>query len=149
MEMLVFIYYCEGLEALEDEERIKCLSTAVTSSNTSEILSRVEEDPHITVHELAMSVGVSTGVVHSILIDEQKVSKFVRGAQIIIPKGKTITGELRPKFGPRDMRLLHDNARPHKTKLVESELDSMRVVELDHPPYSPDLTLCNFWLFTS
>ena len=31
--------------------------------------------------------------------------------------------------------------------LVKSELDRMRVVELDHPPYSPDLAPCDFWLF--
>ena len=243
----------EGRESLEDEERIGRPRTAVTSSNTSEIRWRVEEDPHITVEELAMGVGISTGAVHSILVDELKVSKIcsrwiphsltkdqkarrvtcarkmlseykdsdprrlaeivtgdetwirydeplskernkvwvVKGeapplnprpdfrdqkvlysiffdahgpvAQIIVPKGKTITGdfyvnnclsevekhywERRPKSGLRGMRLLHDNARPHKAKLVKSELDRMRVVELDHPPYSPDLAPCDFWLF--
>ena len=37
------------------------------------------------------------------------------------------------------MRLLYDNARPHKTKLVKSELDKMRADEQDDPPYSPHL----------
>ena len=41
----------------------------------------------------------------------------------------------------------HDNARPHKTKLVKSVLESMKVTELEHPPYSPDLAPCDFWLF--
>ena len=84
-------------------------------------------------------------------------------AQIIIPKGSTITGdfdvnsclsevekhywERRPKSGTRGLRLLHDNARPHKTKLVKEELDRMRVIELDHPAYSPDLAPCDFWFF--
>ena len=79
-------------------------------------------------------------------------------AQIIVPKGKTITGdfyvnsclsevekhywERRPKSGLRGMRLLHDNARPHKAKLVKSELDRMRVVELDHPPTRFFLAFC-------
>ena len=53
----------------------------------------------------------------------------------------------RPKTGTRGLRLLHDNARPHKTKLVREKLESMRVVELDHPPYSPDLAPYEFWLF--
>ncbi|KAI6651395.1 Transposase [Oopsacas minuta] len=55
--------------------------------------------------------------------------------------------ERRPKSGPQGMRLLDNNARRHKTKLVNSELDRIRVVELDHPPYSPDLAPCDFWLF--
>ena len=37
----------EGRESLEDEERIGRPRSAVTSSNTSEIRWRVEEDPHI------------------------------------------------------------------------------------------------------
>ncbi|KAI6647450.1 Transposase [Oopsacas minuta] len=49
----------EGRESLEDKERIG-----------------LEEDPHITVEELAVSVGISTGAVHSILIDELKATKF-------------------------------------------------------------------------
>ena len=53
----------------------------------------------------------------------------------------------RARTGTRGLRLLHDNARPHKTKLVREKLDRMRVVELDHPPYSPDLAPCDFWLF--
>ena len=47
----------EGRESLEDEERIGRSRTVVTNSNTSEIRWRVEEDPHITVEELAMGVG--------------------------------------------------------------------------------------------
>ena len=83
--------------------------------------------------------------------------------QICVPKNTTITGSFylneclsevekfyhnrRPRTGTRGLRLLHDNARPHKTKLVREKLESMRVVELDHPPYSPDLAPCDFWLF--
>ncbi|KAI6649945.1 Transposase [Oopsacas minuta] len=41
---------------MEDEERIGRPRSAVISSNTSEIRWRVEEDPHIAVEELAMSI---------------------------------------------------------------------------------------------
>ncbi|KAI6651431.1 Transposase [Oopsacas minuta] len=66
----------EGRESLENEERIGRPISAVTSSNTSEIRWRVEEDPHFTAEELAMSVGISTGAVHSILIDGLRVTKI-------------------------------------------------------------------------
>ena len=84
-------------------------------------------------------------------------------AQIIVPKGRTINRdfyannclsevekhywEQKPKSGPRGLKLLHDNAKPHKTKLVKSVLEKMRVVELEHPAYSTDLAPCDFWLF--
>ena len=79
------------------------------------------------------------------------------------PKGRTVTGnfyatvilpaikkhylERRPGCGLRGIKLLHDNARPHKSKQVKDKLESMRLVELYHPPYSPDLAPCDFWLF--
>ena len=257
----------EGQESIDDDYRNGRPKSAVTSGNTLEIGWMVEEDPHITVDELAMHVGISTGAAHAILIDElnvtkvcsrwiphsltkaqkdrrvmcarkllseyqdadpRRLSEIITGdetwirynepqskeinkvwvlkgerppvnqlsrfhlqksrfhlqnpdfrdqkvlysiffdahgpvAQIIIPKGSTITGdfyvnsclsevekhewERRPKSGTRGLRLLHDNARPHKTKLVKEELDRMRVIELDHPAYSPDLAPCDFWLF--
>ncbi|KAI6658791.1 Transposase [Oopsacas minuta] len=60
---------------------------------------------------------------------------------------KNSTKNRRPRTGTRGLRILHDNDRPHKTKLVREKLEAMKIVELDHPPYSPDLAPCDFWLF--
>ena len=49
------------------------------------------------------------------------------------------------RTGTRGLRLLIENPRPQK--LVREKLDSMRVVELDHPLYSPDLAPDDLWLF--
>ena len=70
--------------------------------------------------------------------------------QICVPKNTTITGSFymseclsevekfyhnrRRRTGTRGLRLLYDNARPHKTKLVREKLESLRVVEQDPPP---------------
>ena len=88
-----------------------------------------------------------------------------RVAQILVPKGRTVTDNFytnncpfevehqltrrRPKTGPKGLRLLHDNARPHKTKQVLDKIASMGMVELEHPPYSPDLAPCDFYLFST
>ena len=80
-----------------------------------------------------------------------------------VPKGQSITGNYyatqvltevnnfylkrRPKCGAKGIRLLHDNARPHKTKLVKEKINDVGMIELEHPPYSPDLSPCDFWLF--
>ena len=84
-------------------------------------------------------------------------------AQILVPKGKTVTSNFytnnclldvehnltrrKPKTGAKDLRLLHANACPHKTNQVQEKIASMGMVELEHPPYSPDLAPCDFCLF--
>ncbi len=45
------------------------------------------------------------------------------------------------------MKIHHDNARPHVAKTVISYLDGAGLKRIRHPPYSPDLTPCDFWLF--
>ena len=45
------------------------------------------------------------------------------------------------------VHLLHDNASSHKCKVVKSFLASENVKVLNYPPYSPDLSSCDFFLF--
>ena len=45
------------------------------------------------------------------------------------------------------VHLLHDNASSHKCEAVKSFLASEKVKVLNHPPYSPDLSPCDFFLF--
>ena len=84
-------------------------------------------------------------------------------AQIPTPNGKTVTGKFyrdtvlkqvkkkyqkkRPATGLRGIHLIHDNASAHKSQLVQDFLDKEKVVQLPHPPYSPDLSPCDFFLF--
>ena len=42
---------------------------------------------------------------------------------------------------------LHDNASSHKCEVVKSFLASEKVKVLNHPPYSPDLSTCDYFLF--
>ena len=39
--------------------------------------------------------------------------------------------------------MLHDNASSHKAAIVREYLKQEKVVELPHPPYSPDLAPCD------
>jgi histone-lysine N-methyltransferase SETMAR len=43
--------------------------------------------------------------------------------------------------------LLHDNAPAHRSVLVQEELAKQQVTILPHPPYSLDLTPCDFFFF--
>ena len=243
----------EGREDIEDEAR----SGRPKSASTSGIIAIVEElindDPHLSVIEIAETVDISTGAVHHILHDvlnlrkvsarwipklltkdqkKQRVScakklikkyedcdtrrlyEIVTGdetwikfseperkerskawlpknsipltkprpdfreekvlysiffdaygpvAQIPVPKGGKINGDFysskclrevedfyktrRPSTGARGIKLLHDNARPHVSKLTRQTIDEIGFEVLEHPPYSPDLSPCDFWLF--
>jgi hypothetical protein len=41
----------------------------------------------------------------------------------------------------------HDNAQAHASLIVQQFLASMNMTVIPHPPYLPDLTLCDFFLF--
>lgn len=47
----------------------------------------------------------------------------------------------------REVILLQDNARPHTAALTREKLEQLGWETLEHPPYSPDLSPCDFHLF--
>ena len=84
--------------------------------------------------------------------------------QVPCPFGHTVTGRFyknsvlkkvkkelynkkRQSKGRSGVHLLHDNASSHKCEVVKSFLASEKVKVLNHPPYSPDLSPCDFFLF--
>lgn len=83
--------------------------------------------------------------------------------QVATPSGRSITGTFyknnvlkkvknyylkrRPKTGIRHICLIHDNAPAHKSKIVQDYLLQETINQLPHPPYSPDLSPCDFFLF--
>ncbi|GFV81929.1 histone-lysine N-methyltransferase SETMAR [Trichonephila clavipes] len=42
--------------------------------------------------------------------------------------------------------LLYDNARTHSVKVTQNHVATLSWDHLHHPPYSPNLTPCNFYL---
>lgn len=55
--------------------------------------------------------------------------------------------EQRPNSGVKGIKLLHDNAKPHVALEVKNFLKDEGLAVMPHPPYSPDLSPCDFWLF--
>ena len=64
----------------------------------------------------------------------------------VIPKLVSAITEKKPKVGTRRSFLLQD-VRLHKAAGTRECLASHGFTVLDHPPYSPDLAPCDFWLF--
>lgn len=83
--------------------------------------------------------------------------------QVAVPKGRSVNAffyknrvlkkvkkyfeKRRPKTGFKGVHLQHDNAPCHKAKLVTDFLSQEKVKTVPHPPYSPDLAPCDFFLF--
>ena len=65
----------------------------------------------------------------------------------VLKKVKEFYNKKRPSKGWSGVHLLHDNAYSHKCEVVKSFLASEKVKVLNHPPYSPDLSPCDFFLF--
>ena len=51
-----------------------------------------------------------------------------------------------PICGVQSIKLYYDNEQSHVHKGVSNYLESKGITIIEHPAYSPDLTLCDFWL---
>ena len=82
---------------------------------------------------------------------------------VFVPEGQTVTRifylsalehlwkricPVRPEYStPGSWFLLHDNALVHQAVAVEEFLARKQVCVLHHPPYSPALSPCDYFLF--
>ena len=62
-----------------------------------------------------------------------------------LQKLATAIGEKRPRR--TTVHLLHDNARPHVSKVTQAKLEELGWDTVPHPPYSPDLAPSDYHLF--
>jgi histone-lysine N-methyltransferase SETMAR len=53
----------------------------------------------------------------------------------------------RPELWPNDWILHQDNAPAYKALSVKQFLAQKSITDMEHPPYSPDLALNDFWVF--
>ena len=60
---------------------------------------------------------------------------------------KELYNKKRPSKGWSGVHLLHDNASSHKCEVVKLFLASEELKNLNDPPYLPDLSPCDFFLF--
>ncbi|CAM4989461.1 unnamed protein product, partial [Rotaria socialis] len=52
----------------------------------------------------------------------------------------------RKSNGTKGIKLLHDNASPHRHSDIINYLTEEGINIIPHPPYSPDLALYDYWL---
>ncbi|KAI6656990.1 hypothetical protein LOD99_16291 [Oopsacas minuta] len=116
----------------------------------------VEEDaPPPTKVRRARSVGKqmwaiffrSSGFVEAVALEDRKTVTADWYTTVCLPKVITAIESQREKTGIRGILLHHDNASSHTAIRTREFLDNSGLKTLPHPPYSPDLAPCDFWLF--
>ncbi len=89
----------------------------------------------------------STGLVKSVKLGPRETVTANWYKDICLPQVFEIITNERPATGLRGLILHHDNARPHTAAITREYLEELNVKTMPHPPYSPDLAPCDFWLF--
>ena len=64
-----------------------------------------------------------------------------------LPQALEAVARRRPRTGTRGTLLHHDNAPAHRSRIVMQFLAREHIQEVGHPPYSPDLAPCHFFVF--
>jgi histone-lysine N-methyltransferase SETMAR len=65
----------------------------------------------------------------------------------VLTKLRKCVRRKRPGLWPDKWIIQHDNAPAHDALRVREFLAKYSITKRDHPPYSPDLAPCDFWLF--
>jgi hypothetical protein len=65
----------------------------------------------------------------------------------ILARLREVVSRRRPELWPDVCILHHGNTLAHDALVVREVLAKKSIIKLDHPPYSPDLSPCDFWLF--
>jgi len=105
------------------------------------------EIPNAPHQEHVDNVLDSQGVVHKEFVQERKTinAEFYKGVMDHLLK--RIQRVRPPAFCCRDFFLLYENAPAHKVASVCQFLTPKNVTTLYHPPYSPDLSPPDYFIF--
>ena len=68
-------------------------------------------------------------------------------SQIYCKQLDSVAQKLKGKY--KKVYFLHDNARPHISRMARKKIQDLKWINLPHPPYSPDLAPTDYHLFLS
>ena len=108
----------EGRESLRDDERCGRSREVRTSEMIGQINDFMNRDRRVSIETLSADMHAKT---------------FRRKRPELFESGQ--------------WHFHQDNAPVHKSILVTDYLTQMGIKTVPHPPYSPDLAPCDFWLF--
>ncbi|KAI6647818.1 Histone-lysine N-methyltransferase SETMAR-like [Oopsacas minuta] len=89
----------------------------------------------------------SSGFIEAVALEDRKTITADWHTTVCLPKVITAIESQIEKTGIRGILLHHDNASSHTVIRTREFLENSGLKTLPHPPYSPDLAPCDFWLF--
>jgi len=113
--------FIESREDVNDDTRLGRPSTSTTDENVEAVKKIVLENHRITIREVVEDVDISVGSCHAIFSDVLGMKRVA------------------PKFVPK---LLHFDQKNRRDLLAKTT-----TIIMPQPPYSPDLTPRDFFLF--
>lgn len=88
-----------------------------------------------------------TGHVATVRLENQCTVTAAWYTGVCLPQVIASLSSQRPKTGVRGLFLHQDNASAHTAKQTQDFLRAQGLQQLQNPPYSPDLSPCDFFLF--
>ena len=107
----------EGTESVRDDVRCGRSKEVRTPELIGQIKNFMDKDRRVSIETISAQFDVSVGTIHTIIREELKMQKIC---------AKSV---------------------PRVLILVTDYLSKMGIKTVPHPPYSPDVAPCDFWLF--
>lgn len=89
----------------------------------------------------------TSGVICKIGLENQRTVTGNWVTQVAMNKFLPAIQDRRPSVGQRGIHLHMNNTPAHTALATKAFLDENGLKTLPHPPHSPDLSPCDFWLF--
>jgi histone-lysine N-methyltransferase SETMAR len=111
-------------------------------------LTSAEKSTHISLaaQDHACVFLRSEGIVHNEFIAQEQEVNQKCNLEVLTRLRESVRRQ-RPELWPDKWILHHEKEPAHDALSVREFLAKKSVTKMDHPPYSPDLPPCNFWLF--
>ncbi|GFW57286.1 putative transposase [Trichonephila clavipes] len=145
-----------GRESVGDDQRPGQVNTVITSDLIDKVDDLVRSDQRVTLRMLALKVDVSYGTVWTIVHDRLRFRKVrylwnssstEKALTLCTVRHSDAYKNKRPGLLTEGVVPLHDDVRPHVTRVTQMKMDKFKWETLDHPPYSPDMSACDFHVF--
>ena len=112
-----FERFRNGYESVEDEERSGRPSASKTQENVERVREMIRSNKRLTIKEISDDLNISC------------------------------VNRKRPEKWANHFIRHHDNVPCNTSLQVRQFLSNKNITVCPHPPYSPDLASCEFWLF--
>ena len=87
------------------------------------------------------------GIVLNHMVPDKTIVKCDYYSGVLREQLRRAIQDKRPELYRSGFILHQDNAPVHASRFVKQTMSDLKIEPLQHPPYSPDLAICDFFLF--